>query len=501
MAADIRLIAWLRWKKFARLVLYWLDSLGYEPTGTLSNRLYGVYVVVFMAGWLLITWSLAVYYVMQVGVKITGNHRETLRSSFHNGFSWFVLVALIALTIYDLWIYPLKLSMQDQAYVAGSPVRREAIVLVDFCYTCLRWLARILPLVTLYTVLLSHSKGNDQIGLDTVPALLTAIPLIVLVFSLAWLITTVRTASRSWLVVIIPAGIVALAILKPDIGLWPAHLVGRAMLAQPVPPAVAGLVLLPIACIIALGLVAGGVNLIHAQAEGSWSARRAAPAKGVFDREIGPPPRLAWIPLPPVNGGALLLARAVITSLRRPLPILWGIVWSAAMVGLGAIGVAHRIPAVAFLFWITVLVVLPPRGLLMVFRIDQEQPFLRQLLPAGNLSLLIADSIVPTVISIALVVAGTVFATLRTSTASVTPFIAAAAVVLVVVAQGAMLTRAAQWESALASLVFVGGSFLIVFLLAEFASASAALIAILCLIALHGALVASSARVQAISTG
>lgn len=500
MAADLRLIIWLRWKKFARLVLYWLDQLGYEPTGTLSNRLYGVYVIVFMSGWLLVTWSMAVFYVMKIGTKITGSHRDALRSSFHNGFAWFVLVAIIALTVYDLWFYPLKLSSEDRSYVAGSPVRREAIVLVDFSYTCLRWLARILPLVTLYTVLLSHSKGNDQIGLDAIPALLTAIPLFVLVFSFAWLISTIRMASRSWLVGIIPAGIVALAVLKPDIGLWPAHLVGRAMLAQPVPATVIGLVALPIACIVALGFVAGGVNLINAQAEGSWSARRSAPAKGVFDREVGPPPRLAWIPLPPLNGGWLLLARAVITNLRRPLPVLWGIVWSAAMVGIGAIGISHRIPAIAWLFWITVFVVLPPRGLLLVFRVDQEQPFLRQFLPAGNLSLLIADSFVPTLIAIALTVAGTIIAAIYTSTSNLAPVIACAALVLVVVAQGAILTRAAQWESALASLVFIGGSFLVVFLLAEFASASAALIAILCLIALHSLLVMSSARVQAIST-
>lgn len=501
MTADLRLIIWLRWKKFARLILYWLDSLGYEPTGTLSNRLYGVYVIVFMAGWLLITWSMAVFYVMKIGAKITGNHRETLRSSFHNGWGWFVLAALIGLTIYDTWFYPLKFSNKDEAYVAGSPVRREAIVLVDFSYTCLRWLARILPLVTLYTVLLSHPTGNDQIGLDAIPALLVSIPLIVLVFSFAWLISTIRMASRNWLIAIVPAGVVALAILKPEIGLWPAHLVGRAMLGQHVPLAVIGLVALPIACIIGLGVFAGGVNLINAQAEGSWSARKAAPARGVFDREVGPPPRLAWIPLPPLNGGWLLIARAVITNLRHPLPVLWGIVWSAAMIGVGAIGVSHRIPAVAWLFWITVFVVLPPRGLLTVFRVDQEQPFLRQFLPAGNLSLLVADSFVPTLIAIVLAVGGAIVATIYTSTSSLAPVIAGGCVILVVVAQGAMLTRAAQWESALASLVFIGGSFLIVFLLAEFASANAALTAIACLIALHAMLVRTSARVRAVSTG
>lgn len=514
MFTDLRLLLWLHWRQMLRTAHYWLRVIGYDPLeDTTSNKLYGVYLVIIGGGWFVLMWSLIVHGALGIGGRLSESQLERARSGFESGFPWVVTGVALLLILLALRKTPLKLSVEDLAYIAASPLRREAIGLVGFAGYAAIGLAVTVPLTVLASMMLVHSGSNDELGIVAYPAILTSLPLVIFTAACAWCVGLWRlhrtNPPRSlWLLPLLLA-IVAYAV--PSVMTWPGRVLAREVLAEPVRNE--ALLLLALALIAFAGVIWLGrrINLITVAAElGTTSQLKSLGVLGRFtwrdlSRQMRDRERLAKRPshlhLPNVSGTNMLVARAGLIFARQPLSFTWAVVRSTALIAAGAGLALIGSSALSWLFWLTFVMMLPSRDILSVYSDDQTNPFLRQFIPADNLTLLAIDASLPFVLICLL---GLIGSAVAIAVAGVDPFIVPLILVFAAVmllSQAAALVRAPGGDPTIASLIFTGFGFGIPLLLAEFTGPGIALLAALTAALLLAWAISTSSRFAAVAMG
>jgi hypothetical protein len=511
---DLRLLIWLHWRQMLRTAVYWLRVIGFDPLeDTTSNKLYGIYLVIICAGWFVLMWSLIVHGALGLGERLTDSQLDSARSGFASNFPWFVTGITLLLVLLALRKTPLKLSVEDLTYIAASPLRRDAIGLVGFIGFTAIGLAVTLPLMVLASMMLAHSNSNDEIGLMAYPAILTSIPLVIFAASCAWCAGFWRVRrpnpSRSLWLLPIPVAILTYAV--PSVMTWPGRVLAREALAEPVRGQ--AFLLLALAILLFAGVIWLGrkINLITVAAElGTTSQLKSLGVLGRFtwrdlSRQMRDRERLARRPsrlhLPQVAGTNMLVARAGLIFARQPLPFAWAVLRSAALIAAGAGLALIGASALSWLFWLTFVMMLPSRDILSVYSDDQTNAFLRQFIPADNLTLLAIDASLPFIL-IALL--GLIGWTIAIAIAGVNPLVLPLMLVFAAVmllSQAAALVRAPGGDPTIASLIFTGFSFGIPLLLAEFTGPGTALLAAIIAALLLAWAISTSSPFAAVAMG
>jgi hypothetical protein len=403
--SDLQLLAWLRWRQARSNALYWLGLVGYEPgKGTLSDRAYQLYLLIFGAWWAVAMGAIAFHEAAQLGSRLDP---QWLALSLE-ALPWLVLAIQVVTATGALRSTPLKLTFPDMAYLAGSPVARWAPVLVGWLQAVTRNLLISLPAAALLAVCLA--QGALPIGADRAAlwAVVVAFPLAILMTGLAWSLGLCRLAwprLRRWrLARLCPLLLLGLACFLPGPCLWPGRTLALAMLGQATPGRLLLLSLLAMASGGAVAWLGGRANMIDVSAESTTSARlRSLGVMAWLSPELANAirtqaalaARRPFLSLPRAQGPGNLLARAGLLYLRRPSLLLWTLLWSAILLQ----GSFLLVPGSAFappsITWLLAVLVAPPRGLLEVFQADAGNQFLRQFLPLDGLRLLLADVAAP----------------------------------------------------------------------------------------------------------
>ena len=514
MLTDLKLLGWLHWRQILRTTNYWLRVVGFDPTeDTTTNKLYGLYLVIIFGGWFVLMWSLIVYGALKIGRLFSTTGLEHARTTFETGFPWFVTGIAILLMILALRKTPLKLSVEDLTYIAASPIRREAVGLLGFSGYSLLGLAVTIPAMVLLSMMLAHPSSQDQIGLMAYPAILTSIPLVLFITACAWCAGFWRLRQSNpprWLW-LSPILLIILTIAIPSIMTWPGHVLAREVLAEASTGqsiALLGLAIVTVSGVVSLGRQ---INLITVAAElGTTSQLKSLGVLGRFtwrdlsrqmrDREALAR-RKSHISLPKARGTWMLVARANLIFARQPLQFAWAVIRSTAIIAGGAWLALTGASALSWLFWLTFVMIIPSRDILGVYSADQTNAFLRQFIPADNLTLLAIDTLLPFGFICIVGIAGWLVAIVL---AGINPLILLLMVVFTIVmllSQAAALVRAPGGDPTIASLFFTGLSFGIPLLLAEFANPVTALFAALLAALLLCWAISGSSRFAAIASG
>lgn len=510
MLADLRLLIWLHWRQLQRTAVYWLRVVGFDPLEeTTSNRLYGLYLILIFGAWVLLMWSLAVHEALSVGKRIPLDDRATVRAHFVDYSPWLAAAVAILLILLAIRKTPLKLSVEDLSYIAASPIRREAIGIVGFTGYTLIGLAAVVPLMTLASMMLAHPFSRDEIGFTAYAAMLTSVPLVILIAAVAWCsgfwrLRRPKPVRYLWL---LPLALVGLTAALPAVMTWPDRLLAKAVTAEPLPfqtLGMTGLALLALAGVVRLGR---GINLITVTQElGTTSQLKSLGVLGRFvwrdlsrqmrDREslARHTPRFA---LPNVTGANMLAARAALVFLRQPFLFSWAVIRATLVIAAGVWLTAIGAPALAWLGWLTFVMLLPSRDVLGVYSADQSNAFLRQFIAFDNLALLAIDTLLPfgAICVLGLVGWGLLAALAGVSAMTMPLMVAFSAQMLL--SQGAALVRAPGGDPTVASLLFAGLGFGLVLVLAEFVNPVTALVASIAVSSLLAMAISSSGRFSA----
>lgn len=514
MLADLKLLLWLHWRQLLRTTTYWLRVVGFDPLeDTTSNKLYGLYLVIIFAGWFVLMWSLTVYGALKIGQKFTDTRLESVRSGFGSGFPWVATGIAILLMILALRKTPLKLSVEDLTYIAASPIRREAIGLIGFCGYSLLGLVVTIPVMVLLSMMLAHPSSQDQIGLMAYPSILTSIPLVLFITACAWCagFWRLRQANPNRFLWLSPVPLIILTLLLPRVMTWPGHVLARDVLDEPSIGQSLGLLLLAIVMVGGVIWLGRRINLITVAAElGTTSQLKSLGVLGRFtwrdlSRQMRAREALArrksHIGLPNASGTWMLVARAGLIFARQPVQFAWAVLRSTAIIAAGAWLALSGASALSWLFWLTFVMIVPSRDILGVYSADQTNAFLRQFIPADNLTLLAIDTLFPFALICLLGIAGLAVAVVLTGLSPLILPLMLAFTIVLVLSQAAALVRAPGGDPTVASLIFSGLGFGIPLLLAEFTDPVTALFAaaftalILCWV------ISGSSRFAAIASG
>jgi len=402
--AEFGVLLAARWRMLRAAFRYWLLAVGYDAeVGGLLNRLYAVYLVLALGGLGLLAWletldAASLAYRTFAAVPATHALPVALLGLLP------VVVALIQLAGIALawWMSPLRLTWPEIAYVAGAPIPAAAIVAVAFLRVAALAIPIAAALAALAAVILT---GSDRTSLG---ASEVAIAVAVTTMGLNWLAGMTRLAverlrHRRWLAAAVALLLLGAGASLPAAGLWPGRLLSWAIGGSSSWPGVASLAAVGLA--LAAGAIAVGarISLTDVVDESGVYARLATFAPG--DRrdpaalarvraEAHVGPRRVRIRLPDASGAAMLAVRAGLGRLRRPSQVLFLIEDVALALSACWMLADPRLPHPWFA-WLIIMVAVPPRGLGDAFLADVEAPSLRQMLPASDLMILVADEGVP----------------------------------------------------------------------------------------------------------
>lgn len=405
MMHDLRLVAWLRWRELRGGAVYWLRVLGHEPAGqSLNDRLYDLYLLVLLSGWGAAMLAFALQSAAQLGRIVPAELAVALLASL----PWLVWGAQALAAAAALREGPLHLTFPDMAYLAGSPVARGAVALVAWGLAAARALLLALPVAALAAVAVAQSASPDTVERSALLVVGLALPLVALTSGAAWCLGLARAASARlkrwrwlWLA---PIALLPVAGVLPGAIDWPGRALALAVWGQA--PAWWALALwLPLPALAALVAWLGDrVSLAEVAAESQTYARlRALGMAAWLDsgvaqrirRQATLARRRPFLRLPVCEGTAAIAARAGLAYLRSPGLLLPLLMWGAMVAEAGSwmAGTAAYPPQ--WVAWLALVMIAPPDGLVDAFRADTGDPFLRQLLPAGNLRLLAAAAALP----------------------------------------------------------------------------------------------------------
>jgi len=126
---DIGALIWLRWRQFKDTAIYWLRVMGYQPNErAFSQNLYVVYLLLIFAFWIYTVGGFVLTSAVSIGTRILPGDVSNLLIWGSQG----IFLAQVWVIMTALRSTPIKLSFADMAWVASSPIRRSAPVIVGF---------------------------------------------------------------------------------------------------------------------------------------------------------------------------------------------------------------------------------------------------------------------------------------------------------------------------------------------------------------------------------
>ncbi len=403
---DLQLVAALRWRQFREDAVYWLRTVGYEPGNhSFSQRIYVLYLLLIGLFWVgsMLSWGYeqATFF----GRQFTP---DTL-AGWLAALPWVVLVIQVSALTLALRSTPLKLSFPDIAYVVGSPVERSAPVIFGFIRQTLTRVVFLGGLAALIGVLLVTPVDIEGRGMGSLRGFVAAAVLVVLTWALAWLLGVLRLIFPGlreqrylWL---LPVALLGVAYVVPDALLWPGRTLLLVIYGQP--QGWLPLLLLTGGALVVVALlfrISDRVNMMHAADESIVYARIKALGLMAWrdprlqlriHGQTARARRRAWLRLPNAYGFNGLVARAALSYVRHPLMLITTALWGAAMTYVAVLVITEPLPVQLWIGWLLVAGLVPPVGLLYVFRADLEERFLRQFVLMDHLSVLAADALLP----------------------------------------------------------------------------------------------------------
>jgi len=405
---DTRALVWLRWRQFKDTAVYWLRVLGYQPNeNALSQNLYVVYLMAIGVFWLYTVGGFILTSAAIIGTLLEYDSVILILVVLSYG----IFFAQVWVIMNALRSTPLKLSFSDMAWVAASPIRRSAPVIVGFARQSLIRIFLLGIASALLAALVHYPFVGDNYGDMIFRAVTVVIPLVVIVWGMGWAVGLLRLIDprigRMRFLWFLPILLIPLAYWFPDPFFW----MGRAIVLVMIGSAPVWVVPLLIALAVILSVVVlllgDRVNMIHAadesvlyariQALGLMAWRNPDIQRRIFMqmRQAGRKPLLR---LPKVQGMATFVTRAILSYLRHPELLVATFAWGAALTYMGLDIVVNARPLQIWLLWLLIVGLVPPAGLLHVFQSDRGEMFLRQFLPVDGLQLLIADMLLPLIV-------------------------------------------------------------------------------------------------------
>lgn len=405
---ELKVLIRLRLQQWRHRLVLLLRLFGYNPQDrSLKEFFYNLYLLAFFLVWFVFgAWGAILQQAAQFGRILA----PALWAQLVAGLPWVVFAGLVGLSLRYARRTPLTLSFPDMAYIAGSPVSRRTVTLVQFGQMALQAMLLVLPVVAITAVILAQPLATTIGYWASARAVMAAVPLTLLALGLAWLWGIGRLANPAWTqwrgYGWLPLLLIGFA-AWPKLALWPGQVWLNALLGTWTWGETAVLVLLVGLLLLALAWVGNRVNLIVVADESNAYARQQA--LGAFarlspnlasdlraiqqqKRVVGKRPLLT---LPPSSGVTTLLARSGLMMLRQGDAIFALALRGALFTGTAQYILASGAPPEFWLFWLVGLLLFPPRQLAMIFQADWREPFLRQFLPLSWGQLLVMDTAVP----------------------------------------------------------------------------------------------------------
>ncbi len=412
---DLRILFGLRWRQFRSGAVYWLRLLGYDSQArSWMQRVYVLYLLGIGSIWFFAMWAWGHDIAMSVGQSLAP---QSL-AEFLQRIPPAVLLLQVWAMMASLRSTPLKLSFADMAWVVGSPLARSVPVLPGFIRQVLTRSIVFGAIWALLTVLLRGPVGPATPG-DSLRVVLVVALLVVLTWSLAWLLGILRLVYPQvsrwpglWLT---PLLLLALAQVAPDQLLWPGRMLVLSLYDLAPLWALVAIALMAAALVATFVLLGARINMIQAADESAVYARLAALgllAWRMPDLQLrirmqqsraSQKPRLR---MPKVYGRRGMVIRSAIAGLRHPSLMIINALWGAGMTWAASLILVNELPVPLWVGWLLIAGIAPPVGLLYTFRRDVQEPFLRQFLPIDGFQIFFADVLLP----LACLVAGALIA-------------------------------------------------------------------------------------------
>ena len=241
---DLRILFGLRRRQFVHGAVFWLRLLGYDAgASSWMQRIYVLYLLGIGSIWVFAMWAWGHDMALSAGQSMAPQTLAQLLERVPPAVLLLQTWAMMA----SLRSTPLKLSFPDVAWIVGSPLARSVPVLPGFIRQVLTRCIVFGAVWALLTVLLRAPLAPATPG-DSLRVVLVVALLVVLTWSLAWLLGILRLVypqvsrwRRLWLT---PLLLLPLAHAAPDQVLWPGRLLVLSVydLAPPVALAVIALV-------------------------------------------------------------------------------------------------------------------------------------------------------------------------------------------------------------------------------------------------------------------
>jgi hypothetical protein len=408
MMQDIRVLTWLRWKQWLDVAVYWLRVLGYQPPEKGENAWVGNLYILYLLGigvlWFGTMWS----WVYESAQSLSLLMSTDIRANFEMIIALVWFVTGIAAIITALNSSPLKLSFQDMAYIVASNVNPTAIVILSFIRQLLVRMLIFGSLFAVISIVLTRSLSSALPPTAPFRALLIVIPLVVIIWGIAWLVgltrlTIIQKQYRKYLW-LIPISLTVTGILIPNIAFWLGRIVQN-YIVQELPLTWVLLLIVPIALLVTLIInMSSKIDLAQVADESILYARIQAlgmMAWRQIDVQIRirmqavQQPRPSRLHLPNAVGFPVIVARAALSYLRHPLMLILALIWGAVTTQLVIWIIANNFPVQVWIGLLLLISIAPPVGLVYAFEKDVAERFLRQFIPFDGMQLLIADSLLP----------------------------------------------------------------------------------------------------------
>lgn len=404
MIRDLLLLTRLRMRLLALSTRIWLSFLGFDVDDRSPiQRIYGVYVIVFLAIWVTLMVSWATYTAARVGGLLPPEADAAILAAL----PWLLAGLLVLGLVLALRGSPVKLNAPDMAYVAGSPLSRRAVVAARFLEALPLPLIIACSALGLLGVVLASPGEAEPVQNAGIRAALAAVPLAVFGLGAMWLLGVGRLVlpvARRPLLWLVPLVLAALVALAPGV---------RAFLGGGVAWAVSGaagagmvflLALAALALVAAVIWLSERVNMTDVIDESQFYAQLRAIGMYVFvdpsiagrlQRQASLSRRAHRLPgrLPGWAGMPTLLGRALLGAIRQPLALGSAFLWGITLLYGGVWTLLAHPPVQTAVTWLFVVLLVPPSPLTTLFRADATAPFLRRMLPFSWLTLLLATSL------------------------------------------------------------------------------------------------------------
>lgn len=405
---DLRVLTGLRLRQWRVSLVPLLRLFGYRPEDrSLKEFFYNLYLLAFFVVWFIFgTWGAIIHQAAQLGAALSLPQREQIV----NLLPWLFFLGLIGLSFKYARRSPVLLSFPDTAYLAGSPVPRHALVLVQWAQEVVRAMLIMLPFAIVTAVILAQPLPLSVRFWAPARAALATVPILLLVLIIAWLWGVIRLSvprlahwrGYKWLPLLLAAAL----LFMPSLALWPGRFWLDA-LSGSWPPGLAGLFIASVGLLLGLLGISGRLNLIavsdesvvFAQMQALGAFSRLSPDFAVVRQNIkrqsvvvGKRP---FLYLPTSSGARTLLLRSGLVTLREGSGLFALAGWGGIFSGAAQLIVLNDAPVEFWIYWLLGVLLLPPRQLIAVFQADLREPFLRQLLPLSNWQLLVFDTAVP----------------------------------------------------------------------------------------------------------